>query len=470
MAEQIGGSIVWNLDVDANKFNKGLSDAANKAEDTGRRFRSMAESAVVPLGIGFAGVAGVMVGAVKAFSDAENVTAQLDAVLKSTGGAAGVTRDQVLDLSSALQQQSKFDDEAITGAQNMLLTFTSISKDVFPEATRTALNMSQALGQDLKSSSIQLGKALNDPINGVTALRRVGVQFTDSQQDQIKTLVESGNKLEAQRLILKELGTEFGGSALASSKTFAGQMEIMKNNVNDLSETIGGGLLEALNMLPGGIQGVNTFLVNLNNFLKEHKEVLVGVTFALIAVAATLGVLFVTALVVTAGAAGVWVIAIGAMVAAVAFVAGVVVTRWEQFKQSIVNIFNGLIGFFWSIRNVIFDAIVGPWWDVLKTIIDIANRIRKAANEVNPFVRHSPSLVENVQKGIGIIKDQYKSLGDISIPPINHQYTPALINGSMMAGGSNTTKTQNINVSIGQIKDRNDIDSLIRELGYRSNL
>jgi len=30
--------------------------------------------------------------------------------------------------------------------------------------------MSTAMGQDLKSSAIQLGKALNDPIQGVAAL------------------------------------------------------------------------------------------------------------------------------------------------------------------------------------------------------------------------------------------------------------------------------------------------------------
>jgi hypothetical protein len=52
--------------------------------------------------------------------------------------------------------------------------------------------MSVALGQDMSASAIQLGKALNDPIKGVTALQKVGVSFTQSQKDQIATLVESG--------------------------------------------------------------------------------------------------------------------------------------------------------------------------------------------------------------------------------------------------------------------------------------
>src|SRR5262245_66611796 len=77
--------------------------------------------------------------------------------------------------------------------------------------------MSAALGQDGKASAIQLGKALNDPIKGVTALQRVGVSFTKSQKNQIKALVESGNTLGAQKVILRELGKEFGGAAKAAT-------------------------------------------------------------------------------------------------------------------------------------------------------------------------------------------------------------------------------------------------------------
>ena len=63
-----------------------------------------------------------------------------------------------------------------------MLTFTGVGKDVFPQAIQTVLDMSQALGQDLKSSTVQLGKALNSPIDGITALSRVGVSFTDAQK------------------------------------------------------------------------------------------------------------------------------------------------------------------------------------------------------------------------------------------------------------------------------------------------
>ena len=99
--------------------------------------------------------------------------------------------------------------------------------------------MSQALGQDTKASAIQLGKALNDPIKGVTALSRVGVSFTDQQKDQIKALVASGKTMEAQKLILAEVNKEFGGSAAAFAKTGPGAIKQLQTQLGNVLEDIG---------------------------------------------------------------------------------------------------------------------------------------------------------------------------------------------------------------------------------------
>ena len=111
--------------------------------------------------------------------------------------------------------------------------------------------MSTALGQDTKASAVQLGKALQDPVQGINALRRVGVNFTDAQKDVIEKLVNSGKQLEAQKLILKELSTEFGGSAQAAAGTFGGKITQLMNKVNDLEETMGGLIAQRLEPLVG---------------------------------------------------------------------------------------------------------------------------------------------------------------------------------------------------------------------------
>jgi hypothetical protein len=189
-------------------------------------------------------------------SASEDALAQLNAVLKSTGGAAGVTAEMANELAEAFQATTKFSDEAVLSAESMLLTFTSVGKDVFPLATQTILDMSQALGQDLKSSAIQLGKALNDPKKGVTALQRVGVQFNEEQREMIDNLVESGDLMGAQTLILEELQKEFGGSAEAAGQTFGGQLEILKNRLSDVKEQIGGAIIPVLSTLGGVLMDV----------------------------------------------------------------------------------------------------------------------------------------------------------------------------------------------------------------------
>lgn len=242
MASEDIGSLVVKIEANMQNF----MDGANKFESglAGLKKAALGLGAVIGVGTLFKGF-------IDDASEAEDNLKQLQTVIESTGGKAGVTADQVTSMAAELQKVTKFSDDAIVSADNLLLTFTSIGKEVFPAATETMLNMSQALGQDLKGSAIQLGKALNDPINGVTALKRVGVSFTESQMEQIKAMQESGDIMGAQKLILQELEVEFGNAARAAGETFSGKMERLKNQFGEIKETIGGALLPVLSNLAG---------------------------------------------------------------------------------------------------------------------------------------------------------------------------------------------------------------------------
>jgi len=205
----------------------------------------------------------------------EDAETQLAQTIKSTGAAAGLTATELKQMASGLQGVTKFGDEATIQGQSLLLTFTSIGKDVFPRATETMLDMSQALGQDMKSSAIQLGKALNDPINGVSALQRVGVSFTESQKEQITTLAESGRLMEAQNLILDELSKQFGGSAAAAAETYTGKVEQMGNAWGDLREQLGYGLRltgEQVDGTKGLVENTTNYLAVLNRLRDEYHK------------------------------------------------------------------------------------------------------------------------------------------------------------------------------------------------------
>lgn len=229
---------------------KAVITAEDRASGTLKKFGYNAGQLGRQLTIGMTAAAGAVtafgVTSIKAFSESEDLIAQTNAVLKSTKNIAGVTAEEVTKLATAWQTETKYSDEAVRGAENILLTFTGINKNVFPQTLEAVLDISTALHEDLQSAAIQVGKALQDPVLGITALRRVGVNFSDSQKDVIKKLVETNQKGKAQALILKELKTEFGGSAKAAGGTFAGSLAKLKNSFNDLQEQIGSALIKAI--------------------------------------------------------------------------------------------------------------------------------------------------------------------------------------------------------------------------------
>lgn len=226
---------------------------------------------------GYVGVTGAALafgGAVKAsFSElfeAQKVAAQTEAVLRSTGFAAGVTAEDVDKLAQSLLKVSGVDDEVIKRGENLLLTFRNIrnevgaGNDIFNQATKAALDMSVAMGEDMQSAVLRLGKALNDPVRGMTALRRVGVQFTAAQEAQIKASVRAGDTLAAQKVILEELRAEFGGSAEAAGKTLPGQLNKLRESARNLGATVANiatpalvGLTESANDLLTAVQNLN---------------------------------------------------------------------------------------------------------------------------------------------------------------------------------------------------------------------
>ena len=190
----------------------------------------------------FAGIAAGL--SVKAVIDAtvkqENAIRQLEARIKSTGGVAGYTSKELQDFASSLQKVTTYGDEAVIEMQSLLLTFTNVRGPVMKGATEAILNVATAMGTDLKSAALQVGKALNDPAKGVNALARSGIQFSEAQKATIEALVETGRAADAQAVILKELEVQFGGAARAAADTFGGAMQQAQNAFGDLLEAPGG--------------------------------------------------------------------------------------------------------------------------------------------------------------------------------------------------------------------------------------
>jgi len=251
-----------NYDIILEATSRGIERAMRRGGDAAQQMsrninRSVRESnqaisrlittaGKIGAAFGAAGAAAGVYAFTRTMSDAirlagiqEKAEAKLGAVLKATGEAAGYNLEQLKAMAGEMQDLTGIGDEVILNGMAMLATFKNIAADGFKRASMAALDMSQVLDQDLKTSFIQTGKALNDPIKGMAALSKAGVQFTEQQEEMIRSLQESGDLLGAQEVILQELASQFGGAAAANLETFGGRLDAVKGRLSDLKEEIG---------------------------------------------------------------------------------------------------------------------------------------------------------------------------------------------------------------------------------------
>lgn len=265
------------LGTNAGRAAAGVSSAsARMGSDISRHVGQGVHSAIgnlQKLGLAAgAGLASQVVLGIKSLAAQQAVEAQTAAAIKSTGGAAKVSASQVRDLSNALEDKTTIDNKEIQAAANLMLTFTNVrneagkGNDVFTQSVGVMTDLATAMHTDVSSGAIQLGKALNDPIKGITALTRIGVTFDDQQKKQIATMVKAGDTMGAQKIILAELNKEFGGSGAAAADTYEGKMRRLGDAVEGVQQSLATALLPTLTDLA----------TEANKFLRDPK-VLAGI-------------------------------------------------------------------------------------------------------------------------------------------------------------------------------------------------
>ena len=217
------------------------TDGASRAFAGMGRGLAVAAASALAAAVSIAAIVGTLNRFIDATVETEKVQAQLAAAIASTGGAAGKSIADLNAQAVALQKVTTFGDESINAMQGLLLTFTQIKGDQFDAATKATLDLATAMGTDLSSAALQVGKALNDPVLGMTALSRSGIQFTDAQKAMVKSMVAANDTIGAQTVILAELERQFGGSAEAARNTLGGALASLRNAFGDLFEMSGPG-------------------------------------------------------------------------------------------------------------------------------------------------------------------------------------------------------------------------------------
>lgn len=188
--------------------------------------------------------------------NAEQEQAQLAAVLRSTGEAAGWSQQQLNDMAESLARSSTFSAGEITNAQTRLMAYTGIVGKAVPETMQAIVDMSARTGQSIEQSAEMLGKAINLPSAGMTSLKKMGFDFGEEQIRAAKKLEAAGKVYEAQQIVLAELTSSYGGAAQAARDTFGGAVKALQNNINDLLTGDGGSMAQ----LKASVEGLNQTL------------------------------------------------------------------------------------------------------------------------------------------------------------------------------------------------------------------
>ena len=253
-------------------FSKVGAEAADAGDDAGKKFSSKMHNGVkggvgklgdllktgLLAGVAAAGLSsiGSAVGDMIAEArEAEKVGKTTEQIIKATGGAAKVSSSHVGEFTASLSEKVGMDDELIQSGANLLLTFKNVRNEVgqgsniFDRATASAVDLSAAGFGSVEDASKMLGKALNDPARGITALGRAGVTFSEDQKKAIKQMAATGDVLGAQKIILAEVESQVGGVAEANS-TASERMQVAWGN---FQESLGTRMLPMLDKIQDGI-------------------------------------------------------------------------------------------------------------------------------------------------------------------------------------------------------------------------
>ncbi len=169
-------------------------------------------------------------------SEGQKVFSQLAAGVLSTGGAAGYTARQLADMATGFQNLTAYSDEAVAGAESLLLKFRSIRGDNFKEATARVLDLAQRMDGDLSGAAQQVGKLLEGNIAGAT---RMGIVFSAAEKQKLQDFVKTGHMIEYQTAVLAKLNQTVGGSAEAFRNTMPGAILAMRNQLGEFFQAIG---------------------------------------------------------------------------------------------------------------------------------------------------------------------------------------------------------------------------------------
>jgi hypothetical protein len=327
----------------------------------------------------------------------------------------------VSDYAESLERSLAVDADIIKMTQTKLATFKNLTASVgqaggaFDRATVAALDLAAAGFGSAETNAVQLGKALQDPIKGITALGRAGVTFTKQEKEKIQTLMESGKLLEAQTIVLKSIEGQVGGTAEASASSF----EKMKLSLMQIADAIGLAVLPLINQLSDFISDtlvptvvpmidkIVASFTNLDPAIKKAILIFTALAAAAGPVLMVFGKLVSLAGVLTTALGGITiagsilaikVIAVVAVLAAIALAFKYAYDNSEPLRKAVANLSTTLQQVF----NVIKNSVLGAFDSLNSSVGKSTTAFTLVGNYIKAFFTGYVTYLTGIIKALGM--------------------------------------------------------------------
>jgi len=188
----------------------------------------------------------------KVFSDRQRDVSILTQGLSRLKGGTAALND-LNESADRLGKQTLFNQEDFTKGFNLLTSFKAIGVDAYTRVAESAADIAQVNQVDVKTSFMQLAKALQDPKRNLAALNRSGIAFTENERKKINALMESNKVTEAHAMILGIVEGSYKDLAKAGAKGFAGDVDSLGESFNDFAEALGQALIPVVQPIVRGL-------------------------------------------------------------------------------------------------------------------------------------------------------------------------------------------------------------------------
>lgn len=381
-------------------ISNGLSNAEKKAESLDNTLSNLGKTAIAAFSAYEA--FNFVKDSVKAFDEAAQASALLDNTLQNTGRTAAGFRAALDEQATALMDVSRFDDDAITGAQKLLAAQKNISDELVMKSIPAIVDAASSLKMDLGSAADSVAIALAKPEMAARKLKSMNVVLNDEQEKTIKKLTETGQTAKAQAMIIDLISSKYKGAGKVAAETGEGPFIVLANKLGNVTESFGGVIVSLVDGFMPAIKLAGEILKGVTAFLTENKEEVKAVAIG-VALAGGAFLLYQGYLKAAAAYTAIMTIAqmglnaaisanpIGAAVLALSALGAILYYAWqksETFRQGVyimyefVKTYIGqVIDYFKALGNIIMGAFTLDYDTFKKGVVGIVDLAKNAGEQ-----------------------------------------------------------------------------------------